>query len=57
MTERIKSYKDLRVYQNATDMAMKIFQLTKSFPQEEKCSIVDQMRRSSRPGSPIHRFV
>ena len=48
MAERINSYKDLRVYQNAMDMAMKIFQLTKRFPQEEKYSMVDQMRRSSR---------
>lgn len=44
----IKSYKDLRVYQAAIDAAMRIFELTKRFPQEEKFSMVDQMRRSSR---------
>jgi four helix bundle protein len=48
VAERINSYKDLRVYQNAMDAAMKIFQLTKRFPQEEKYSMVDQIRRSSR---------
>jgi len=48
MSENIRSYKELRVYQNAMEMAMKIFELTKSFPPEEKYSMVDQMRRSSR---------
>jgi four helix bundle protein len=48
MAERINSYRDLRVYQNAMEAAMKIFQLTKTFPSEEKYSMVDQMRRSSR---------
>ena len=48
MSERIKSYKDLRIYQNAMDAAMFIFELTKSFPPEEKYSLVDQIRRSSR---------
>jgi four helix bundle protein len=44
----IRSYRDLRVYQNAFEAAMEIFELTKSFPAEEKYSMVDQMRRSSR---------
>jgi four helix bundle protein len=48
MAERIDSYKDLHVYQNALDAAMKVFELTKRFPKEEKYSLVDQMRRSSR---------
>ena len=48
MAERINSYRDLRVYQSAMDAAMAIFQLTKRFPSEEKYSMVDQMRRSSR---------
>ena len=48
MTEKIKSYKDLRVFQNAMQRAMEIFQLTKKFPAEEKYSMTDQMRRSSR---------
>jgi four helix bundle protein len=44
----IRSYKELRVYQAAMGVAMRIFELTKSFPPEEKFSMVDQMRRSSR---------
>ena len=48
MGEKIKNYKDLRVYQNAMEAAMEIFELTKRFPVEEKYSMVDQMRRSSR---------
>ena len=44
----IQSYRDLRVYQAAMDAAMDIFQLSKSFPAEEKYSLTDQMRRSSR---------
>ena len=44
----IRSYRDLRVYQNAFESAMEIFEITKTFPAEEKYSMVDQMRRSSR---------
>lgn len=44
----IRSYRELRVYQNAFAAAMRIFHLTKSFPSEERFSLVDQMRRSSR---------
>ena len=43
----IRSYKDLRVYQAAMDAAMRIFELTKTFPPEERFSMVDQMRRCS----------
>ena len=48
MGDKIDSYKKLRVYQNAMETAMEIFQVTKSFPSEEKYSMVDQIRRSSR---------
>ena len=34
--ENIRSYKELRVYQAAMEAAMRIFELTKSFPVEEK---------------------
>src|SRR5215510_8565232 len=46
--ETIRSYKQLRVYQAAIDAAMRIFEITKSFPAKERFSMVDQMRRSSR---------
>ena len=45
---RISTHKDLRVYQGAIQAAMEIFKLTKNFPPEEKFSMVDQIRRSSR---------
>ena len=48
MGERIKTYKELNVFQSAMDSSMKIFQITKNFPPEERYSMVDQMRRSSR---------
>lgn len=48
MGEKINSYKELRVFQNGMDAAMMIFEITKKFPSEEKYSMVDQMRRSSR---------
>ena len=47
-SERILSHKDLQVYRNAVDAAMEIFELTRKFPPEEKFSMIDQIRRSSR---------
>jgi four helix bundle protein len=44
----IRDYRELRVYQAAMEAAMRILELTKKFPPEEKYSMVDQMRRSSR---------
>lgn len=45
---RIRSYKELRVYQAAIEAAMRVFEITKRFPAEERFSMVDQMRRASR---------
>lgn len=45
---KILSYRELRVYSSALDLAMELFELTKSFPPEEKYSLTDQIRRSSR---------
>ena len=42
------SYKDLEVYKKAYASAMEIFEISKSFPAEEKYSLTDQVRRSSR---------
>jgi len=44
----IRHHRDLKVYQLAFEAAMEIFELTKSFPKEEKYSLTDQIRRSSR---------
>ncbi len=45
---KIKTHRDLDVYQIAFNAAMKIFELSKNFPKEEKYSLTDQIRRSSR---------
>lgn len=39
---------DLKVYNDSFAAAMKVFYLTKGFPSDERYSLVDQMRRSSR---------
>ena len=43
-----RGFRDLKVYQMAYSLAMEIFQLSKSFPSEEKYSLTDQIRRASR---------
>ncbi|MDP3793835.1 MAG: four helix bundle protein [Candidatus Uhrbacteria bacterium] len=43
--ETIHSYKDLIVWQKAMDLVVLIYGLTKSFPEEEKYSLTNQMRR------------
>lgn len=45
---RIRDHQDLQVYQLAFDCAMQIFEITKTFPKEERYSLTDQIRRSSR---------
>lgn len=44
----IQSHQELEVYQLAFQAAMRIFELTKGFPKEEKYSLTDQVRRASR---------
>ncbi|MCZ2108842.1 MAG: four helix bundle protein [Dehalococcoidia bacterium] len=48
MNDPVRSCKDLDVYRRAMNVAMEIFQLTKTWPAEERYSMVDQVRRSSR---------
>ena len=43
-----KGYRDLKVYQLAYRLATEIFNETKRFPSDEKYSLTDQIRRSSR---------
>ena len=45
---QINSFRDLNVYKMARQQAQAIFQLTMSFPKDEKYSLTDQIRRSSR---------
>ena len=41
-------FKKLLAYQKAFDLAMSIFEISKTFPTEETYSLTDQIRRSSR---------
>ncbi|WP_425389665.1 four helix bundle protein [Ekhidna sp.] len=41
------NFKELHVWQKGIDMAQNIYELTSTFPSEEKFGIVSQMRRSS----------
>lgn len=45
---QIKSAKELDVYKDAYALAMDIFEISKTFPREEKYALTDQIRRSSR---------
>jgi len=42
------SFRDLRVYQSALELSHSIFVVTRNFPREERYSLTDQIRRSSR---------
>jgi len=44
----LQGHKDLKVYQLAYKLAMEIFNQSKTFPIEERYSLTDQIRRSSR---------
>ncbi len=46
--ETIRSFRDLRVWQQSMDLAMELHALTKTFPIEERYSLTDQIRRCSR---------
>lgn len=43
----IKSFTDLKAWQEAHALVILIYKVTKNFPKEETYSLVDQMRRSS----------
>jgi len=45
---KIRTHNDLDVYKLAFELAMEIFEISKNFPVEEKYSLTDQIRRSSR---------
>ncbi len=48
MNRLFRSHEDLDVFKMSFESAMKVFGLTKAFPKEERYSLVDQIRRSSR---------
>jgi len=48
MSERITSFRELRVYREACDLDFAVFSVSKRFPKEERYALTDQMRRSAR---------
>ncbi len=44
---RINSAEDLEVFKRAHSLTLKIYQITKNFPSEEKFGLISQMRRAS----------
>jgi four helix bundle protein len=46
--EKIKTHRELKVFQLSFEAGMDIFRISKSFPKEETYSLTDQIRRSSR---------
>jgi four helix bundle protein len=44
----IRSFRELRVWQKGLEVAMRVFELTRRFPAEERYSLTDQLRRASR---------
>jgi four helix bundle protein len=44
----IRHFRELNVYQEAMSQVMRITEMTKSFPSEERFALTDQIRRSSR---------
>jgi four helix bundle protein len=44
----VRGYRDLKVFHRAFDVAMQVFRTSKTFPREERYSLTDQIRRSSR---------
>ncbi len=48
LSEKIASFRDLKVYQQAFVLQQAVFLISKGFPAEERYSLTDQIRRSSR---------
>ena len=48
MTGKITTHRDLDIYRLAFDSATTLFRLSAEFPNEERYSLTDQIRRSSR---------
>ncbi len=44
---KVTHYRDLRVWQEAVELAVKVYQATESFPRSEQFGLVNQMRRAA----------
>ena len=45
--DKIKSYRDLQIWQKAVDLAVHVYRITESFPKSEMYGLTNQMRRAS----------
>ena len=43
----LKNYKELKVWQKAYQLCLRIYEITKNFPKEERYGLVSQIRRSA----------
>jgi four helix bundle protein len=50
MAGAFKSYRDLEVWQRSMQLAKRIYQVTQSFPNEERFGLTNQLRRASVSG-------
>jgi four helix bundle protein len=48
LTMGVKNFRETRAYKLSFEVAMEIFEISKTFPKEETYSLTDQIRRSSR---------
>ena len=46
--KKIKTYRDLNVYELSFELAMEMFRISAKFPKEERYGLADQMKRASR---------
>jgi four helix bundle protein len=46
--KRVRHFRDLDVYQNALETGLRVYELSKKFPDGERYALTDQIRRSSR---------
>jgi four helix bundle protein len=47
LSEKLKSYKDLKVWQRSYQLCLEIYKITKGFPDEEKYGLTSQLRRAA----------
>ena len=48
MSKAVQKVEELKVYQRAFELQQAVFEMTKEFPEDERYSLTDQIRRSSR---------
>ena len=48
MSSYVEHFRDLEVYKRQREVSKEVFRLSRDFPSEEKFSLTDQIRRSSR---------